>query len=73
MYHMDPLEILEFLIRMLQLFSYILIGDYDYAGDSCVKELAHFKESYSIRNIFNIGDVGMEDYFLILHLIYSSK
>ncbi|TWW13280.1 hypothetical protein LABALGNA3A7_06800 [Dellaglioa algida] len=66
-----PPETLNLLDAMFQTVPDIVAGCYDAVARDCIKELAHFKANYSNKNINNVGQIGIEDYFLVIHLIYS--
>lgn len=66
-----PLETLNLLDIMFQTVPDIIAGCYDSVAQDCIKELTRFKATYLHRNIKNLGQIGMEDYFLVIHLIYG--
>ncbi|PBQ22522.1 hypothetical protein CNR29_00225 [Levilactobacillus brevis] len=65
-----PPETLEFFNKMYESASDVANGLYDDAADDCESELHHFKINYGQKSIDDIGQVGMEDYFLVLHLMF---
>lgn len=65
-----PPETLEFFEKMYESAPDVVNGLYDDAADDCMSDLNHFKISYDQKSIDDIGQIGMEDYFLVLHLMY---
>lgn len=72
-YEMVPVETVQLLKVMYKTVPDIIAGLYDDIDNTLTNELAHFKKSYDSSKITDIGSVGMEDYFLVLHLIYQNK
>jgi hypothetical protein len=70
-YELVPPETLKFFDYMFHSAPDFIRGLYDEVADDCPEELTHFKQSYSNRPLVDIGDIGLEDYFLMLHLIYK--
>lgn len=64
------LKLLSFLIicftQLQTFFKIYMIG----MADDCTEELVHFKRLCSTQSLVDIGDIGLEDYFLMFHLIY---
>lgn len=70
-YEIAPPEILNLFEEMYKTVPNIIEGLYDVASNDCSKELKHFKKSYTGQKIDSIGKIGMEDYLLVLHLMYK--
>lgn len=66
-----PPQTIKLFEVMFQCVPDILNGVYDEVALDCMKELTHFKATYSGKRITDIGQIGLEDYFLIIHLIYT--
>ncbi|ASN60922.1 hypothetical protein CG419_09960 [Latilactobacillus curvatus] len=70
-YSVVPPETLDFFKEMYKSVPDIIDGLYDNVDTSVKVELKHFKENYILKDITDIGSIGMEDYFLVLHLIFQ--
>ncbi|WP_125768442.1 hypothetical protein [Lapidilactobacillus wuchangensis] len=66
-----PPETLDFFNEMYKSVPNVINGSYDVVSDDCMDELDHFKSNYGQKKIDDIGQIGMEDYFLVLHLIFK--
>lgn len=66
-----PPEILKLFNRMYESVSDVVQGSYDKIADDCGEELKHFKNNYAQMIINDIGQIGMEDFFLVLHLMFK--
>lgn len=66
-----PPEMLVFFHEMYEVVPDVINGLYDAVADDCVAELNHFKVNYGQKKIKDVGQIGMEDYFLVLHLMYK--
>ncbi|MFT8425155.1 MAG: hypothetical protein ABF682_02385 [Liquorilactobacillus sp.] len=73
-YDVVPRETLAFFSKLYTLIPEVLSGAYDdtddVQNDSLLKR---FKSVYSSRTLHDMGDIGLEDYLFVAHLIYSSR
>lgn len=65
-----PIETVDLLYQLYYAAKDILAGKYDSAAEDVEEELQRFKKVYSKIKLVDVGSIGMEDYFLILHLLY---
>jgi len=66
-----PPEILDLFKKMYEEVPDITVGLYDGLDSEIDDDLIDFKNNYKSRKLVDMGSVGMEDYFLVLHLIYT--
>lgn len=73
-YPMVPPETVTFFSTIYTQVPDILAGKYDDVENGTQEEeLIRFKRIYADTEVHNIGDIGLEDYFLIIHIIYSFR
>ena len=70
--HLYPAECAAMLDAMQQELSKVVSGKYDTAAATAYirASLTDFKQRYSDRHVYEVHEIGFEDYFLIFELVH---
>ena len=73
--HLYPAECAAMLFAMQKELSKVVSGEYDTAAATSYirASLDDFKRRYSNRDIYEVHEIGFEDYFLIFELVHISQ